>query len=311
MQEATKVRLNTRIAPSPTGDMHFGTARTALFNFLAARATGGTFTLRIDDTDTNRNRKECVDVIVETLDWLGMEYDARFHQSDRTTIYREFSDTLLKAGLAKELDNGAVALKWFERYGNMWNDMIVGNTPITQTNIDQIDGKLILMKGKPRNEGEPDFYGMPTYQFASVVDDWSTDINCIIRGNDHFSNTAKQIAIWSAINDVLRSQGQTGKPLPQFAHVGLIFKDGKKMSKRDNAASMLHYKNEGYTPDALLNFMLRLGWGGKHVPDTPIPLARAINLFMDGRMKATNIGFDGQKLEYFRKFYDRNRKAAA
>lgn len=295
---------NTRVAPSPTGDMHIGTVRTAYFNWLAAKSTGGKFILRIDDTDDARNKQACVTVIYETMRWLGLNYDLAFKQSDRWRQYRDAAETLISAGLTTELDNGAIALRWFDRYGKTWTDSIAGEIPISDTNKAQIDGRLILLKGRPQ-EGQPNCFGKPTYQFASVVDDYQFGINHIIRGTDHIPNTPKQIAIWCAMNDVMKRIGQRGVELPRFTHVGLIMKDKKKLSKRDNAASMLAYKEKGYVPAALLSFMLRLGWGGGEIPDTPITMRSAIELFTKGTMKNINVGFDQGKLDFFQRYYQK------
>jgi len=307
----------TRIAPSPTGDMHIGTARTAYFNYLAARATGGRFILRIDDTDVDRNRDECITVIDKTMKWLGLDYDDRFQQSARTEAYKATLYNLIDEGLCVILENGAVALKWHPDMPRKWHDEIAGDIAITDTNIEQIDGRTILMRGG-------DKLGQFTYQFCSVVDDWMKGINFIIRGVDHITNTAKQVAIWWALNKVeqeamdsvpsgWRTEHTNIKPLPKFAHVGLIFKDKKKMSKRDGAASMLHYMEQGYSPDALLNFMFRMGWGPKvdDKSNSIITRDRAPDLFLNGgTMRGSNAGFDQQKLDWYNKQYKKMRDAA-
>lgn len=288
----------TRIAPSPTGDMHLGTARTAYFNWLAARASGGRFILRIDDTDTERNKDECTRVILETMDWLGLDYDQLEYQSKRTELYQAELKLLMETTphRLEILDNGALALKWHDWMARKWEDALAGAIHITDTNIEQIDKRLILARGG-------DKLGQVTYQFATVVDDWHMGVNHIIRGVDHITNTAKQVAIWEAINSVGERHG---KVLPLFTHLGLITKDKKKLSKRDGAASMLKYKEAGVNPAALLNFMLRMGWGPKedNKANSIIDKEKAVKMFLtEGRMRASPAGFDQAKLDWFIKVY--------
>jgi glutamyl/glutaminyl-tRNA synthetase len=286
------MKYNTRIAPSPTGMMHVGTARTALFNYICARATGGRFILRIDDTDQERNQEKAIQPIYEGLKWLGLDWDHTFRQSERK--YDHVARALLAAGYAVELDNGAIALRGDIGLPGFWIDDIAGNIPITKTNIEQIDRKLILTRGG-------DKLGMPTYQFCSVVDDFDFDVNYIIRGVDHTTNTPKQIAIWLALSKIREE-----KPFPKFAHIGLIFKDKKKMSKRDGAASLLDYRDKGYVPDALFNFLLRLGWGPSidNKANSILTREAAIAMFLtSGNMRNSNCNFDVAKLEWNNKVY--------
>lgn len=289
----------TRIAPSPTGMMHFGTARTAYFNWLAAHASGGRFILRMDDTDADRNQAEAEQPIFDGLKWLGMEWDAFYRQSARTDIYKDVAAKLLAAQIAVEADNGAIILKWHDWMPRFWVDNIAGEVPITEDNITKMDGRLVLLRGG-------DKLGQPTYQFASVVDDYLLDVNYIIRGLDHITNTARQVAIWSALSHCgIVASGGT-RELPQFAHVGLIFKDGRKLSKRDGAASMLSYKEAGYHEEALLNFMLRLAWAPTVDDKTTrmLPRERALELFLTGgKMRNTNASYDQAKLDNFDRKY--------
>jgi glutamyl/glutaminyl-tRNA synthetase len=292
--------FTTRIAPSPTGYMHVGTARTALFCWLAARASGGRFILRIDDTDLDRNIDAAVQPVFDGLDWLGLDCDLTVRQSDRTDVYRQHALMLLEAGLASSADNGAILLKMPADMPATWTDEVGGRMPVTADAMRTIDG-LPLLRGGDRA-------GQATYQFASVVDDYVMGIDFVIRGTDHIANTGKQIAIWLALSKVA-----SARPLPRFAHVGLIFKDGKKMSKRDGAPSLLDYRDDGSDPDAMFNFLLRMGWGPK-VDDkstTTIDRARALELFLDGgKMRAANSNFDAAKLAFYDRTYKR-RKAAA
>lgn len=190
-QRWNKMPEITRIAPSPTGSLHLGTARTAYTNYLMAKSTGGKFILRIDDTDVERNKDEYTQVILDSLDWLGLEPDEVHYQSQRSDIYAKVAEQLLITNLAKELDNGAIAVDncIFDEF---FTDTISGEISITHTNKEQIE-KTILVRG-----GEK--LGQPTYQFTSIIDDYMLGINHIIRGVDHITNTPKQITIWNALN---------------------------------------------------------------------------------------------------------------
>lgn len=300
----------TRIAPSPTGMFHLGTARTAYFSYLAARATGGKFILRIDDTDVDRNKQEYTDIILKSLDWLGLEYDEIHYQSKRTNIYSKTAERLLSDGKAFMAPNGAIILNPPTALATSFSDEVGGDILITDTNKAQMDGRkgsLVLLRGG-------DNIGLPTYQFSSVVDDYYMGINYIIRGVDHITNTPKQIAIWSSLNPSLFLTGNYSqlaipniKELPKFAHVGLIHKDKKKLSKRDSAASLLWYRDNGYSRDAILNFILRMGWGPSedNKANSVLSKERAIELFFKGRMRAAPSNYDEAKLNWYKKVYDR------
>lgn len=274
----------TRIAPSPTGDIHLGTVRTAYFNWLAARASGGKFILRIDDTDIKRNKQEYVDVILETLDWLGLDYDELVYQNKRLDRYHEVLKQMDAADQIVELENGAYALVT-GRIPYEWTDEIAGVIKVTETDMNN-SSDLILMKGD----------GTPTYHFASVVDDMDFGVNFVIRGHDHISNVPKHLSLYDCF-DV---------DIPKFAHVGLIHQKKKKLSKRDSAASMLYYRDKGYDADAMLNFMLRLGWGPTVDDKTTktIDRDRAIELFLDGgKMRNAPSNMDINMLESFDRKY--------
>lgn len=280
----------TRIAPSPTGMMHIGTARTAYFNWLAARATGGKFILRIDDTDATRNDEAAVSVIDEGLSWLGLQADERFRQSDRQDVYAAVAEKLLDEGKAVRAENGAVLLA--DGLNASWTSY---------------DGKAMIPTHKEQAlaDGQPILRadGTPIYHFASVVDDADTGITLVIRGSDHISNTFRQAAIFRAL----------GKEPPVFSHVGLITQNKKKMSKRDGAASLLNYRDEGYDPDALLNAMLRMGWGPSRDDKSTAILTRdqAVEMFMTGgRMKSSPAEFDKQKLDWMDRKYKARKRAS-
>ncbi len=276
----------TRIAPSPTGDMHLGTVRTAYFNWLTARASGGRFILRIDDTDVQRNDRSKIDDIFSIMAWLDLDYDQIVYQSDRLKRYREVVDILIQDGHAKILDNQAVQLTYVPNSLPTWIDNLAGNVSLTERDLDHIKS-LILIKSD----------GFPTYNFASVIDDIDLGINYIIRGTDHIGNTSKQIVLF----DLLKAKR------PQFAHVGLLFYQNKKMSKRDNTSSMMQYIRDDYDPEAILNFILRLGWGPKVDDKTTSILTRdrALSLFLppDGRMKNSPANVDLDKLLSFDRKY--------
>ncbi|MEN3238616.1 glutamate--tRNA ligase family protein [Methylobacterium ajmalii] len=278
--------------------------RTALFSWLAAKATGGSFILRIDDTDQDRNNEAAVQPILDGLQWLGLTWDEFYRQSERSAIYAEAASLLMAQGLAREADNGAILLNLpADQMPRNWRDEVGGDMAVTGDMMKLIDGLPLIRGG--------DKLGQATYQFASIVDDYAMDVSFIVRGVDHIANTPKQIAIWQA----LELAGGKGKGLPKFAHVGLIFKEKRKMSKRDGAASVLEYRDRGYDPDAIFNFLLRLGWGPKedNKANSVMNRERALELFLTaGNMRAANANFDGQKLDWFdRRFKGEKARAAA
>ncbi len=280
------MKYTTRIAPSPTGDMHIGTARTAYYNWLAARGSGGRFILRIDDTDAARSKDEYTQGIIETMAWLGLDYDAIEYQSKRYERYRELAGQWLDKGLAIKDASGAVRF-WLPPDGpTTWED---NGKPMKVTADDRNKtNDIVLMRADDT----------PTYNWASVIDDMDMGVNLIIRGVDHITNTSKQVLLWSCL----------GHPLPKFVHVGLIGQKGKPFSKREGAASMLYYREKGYDVDAVLNFLARLGWGPKNDDKTTalLPKERMVELFLTGGNFRTNLAdCDLGKLES----YDRKYKA--
>jgi glutamyl-tRNA synthetase len=279
--------FNTRIAPSPTGDMHIGTARTAYFNWLAARASGGKFLLRIDDTDLKRSNPDYVKVITDTLDWMGLDYDYMAYQSNHFVRYEEVAETLLRDGKAVR-DGDCIRLKASAAVG-VWQDEVGGDMKVTSDDLEYANN-MVLMKSD----------GSPTYNFATVVDDIDLNINYIIRGVDHINNTSKQIVLFDLLGE-----------RPKFAHVGLICEKGKPLSKRDGASSMLHYKANGYDPDAMLNYLARMGWGPVVDDKTTavLPKDRMRELFLTGgNMRSAYSNIDQSKLDSFdRKYKARKR----
>ena len=302
----------TRMAPSPTGTFHIGSARTAIFNWLAARASGGKFYLRIDDTDDSRNDAAHVDLIKASLAWLNLDYDDILFQSSDVSRKRavDWANDLVGMGLAHVLDNGAIALLWNPLMPNSWDDVVSGHHVITPDSVNKTINGTILVRGG-------DNLGKPTYHWNSVCDDFALGINYIIRGNDHITNTDRQVAMWWAldrINGCLPAEDMLDRPLPKFAHVSLIFKDKKKLSKRDGAASLMHYRDAGYDRDAIFGFLLGQGWGRtdgntKHLMTRDDALA----MFLDGGnfISRTNTGFDQQILDSLdRKWKSRKEKQA-
>jgi glutamyl-tRNA synthetase len=281
----------TRIAPSPSGYFHIGTARTAYHNWLAARATGGKFILRIDDTNQALSDRKYVDVIADAMSWLGLDHDFTFTQNSRLDRYRQVADDLLHDGKAVRVDGGAVALSpsCSCHVPASWSDSLVKTVHASDDDRRKALG-TVLLRGD----------GTPTYHFATVVDDHDYGVNYVIRGQDHISNTLRQVTIYHCLG--------WDRTVPLYAHVGLIHKDGKKMSKRDGAASLLSYRDQSYDPDAMLNYLLRLGWGPRVDDRTAnhIPRDRALQLFFTGgQLRPARANFDQAKLDW----YDRLHKA--
>ncbi len=267
------VKIRTRFPPSPTGYLHVGGARTALFNWLFARQQGGTFVLRIEDTDQARSTEEATQAILDGLDWLGLHWDeGPFFQSRRTEIYHRFINDLLAQGKAYYCDcspelldekrTRARAEGRKPKYDGTCRDLGLGPGPRTVVRLknpqtgstgfdDLIRGPIYFP-----NEELDDLIlarsdGSPTYHLAVVVDDITMEITHVIRGDDHINNTPRQIQIYQALE----------RPLPVFAHVPMILgPDKTRLSKRHGATSVLAYKDMGYLPEALINYLVRLGW---------------------------------------------------
>ena len=264
--------VRVRFAPSPTGMLHIGGARTALFNYLFARHMGGTFLLRIEDTDRERSTPENTQIILNSLKWLDIKPDeAPVYQSQRLQLHRAAVEKLLDEGKAYH-DDGAVRFKIPEG-GTSWEDNVQGR--ITYKN-EQLEDFVIRRSD-----------GTPTYHLAVVVDDIDMAITHIIRGDDHINNTPKQILLYQAL----------GAPLPAFAHVPLIHgADGKKLSKRHGSVSVTSYQESGFLPQALNNYLLRLGWA--HKDEEILPRERAIELFTLGGIGRGAAVFDPMKIVF-------------
>ena len=264
----------TRFAPSPTGYLHVGGARTALYSWLHARKTGGTFILRIEDTDLERSSQESVDAILEGMEWLGLDYDdGPYYQTKRFDLYKEVVAQLLAEGKAykcfctvEEVDamrEAQMAAGEKPKYNGMWRDRTDHPTdkPYTIRFKNPLDGVVViddLIKGRIEiaNAELDDLIiarsdGTPTYNLTVVVDDWKMGITHVIRGDDHVNNTPRQMNILAAL----------GAELPKYAHVPMILgDDGKRLSKRHGAVGVMQYRDNGFLPEALINYLVRLGW---------------------------------------------------
>jgi glutamyl-tRNA synthetase len=281
--------VRVRFAPSPTGLLHIGGARTALFNWLYARHTGGTFILRIEDTDTARNTQEATDVILTGLRWLGLDWDeGPYFQSQRGDIYQRRVQELKDKGLAYDSD-GAVKFK-MDRQPIVIPDLIVGNVTRELTDREQADPDFVIIRSD----------GQPVFHFVNVVDDLEMKITHVIRGEDHLSNTAKHIALFRAF----------GVEPPHYAHIPLILNpDGAKMSKRDRGASLQTYVDEGYVPEAVVNYLCLLGWSPKENREK-ILLTDVVQLFDLPQILRHNARFDLSKLDWLNGEYLRELNAS-
>ncbi|MDD5044030.1 MAG: glutamate--tRNA ligase [Candidatus Omnitrophica bacterium] len=272
--------LRVRFAPSPTGYLHIGGSRTALFNWLYAKARCGKFILRIEDTDQARSKKEFLDEILESLKWLGMDWDELYYQSQRFSIYKEHAQKLLDKGLAY-LEGPAIIFKVTPQIIKV-EDLIRGEIEFDSSTI------------KPQVLIKTD--GTPTYNFACVVDDALMNITHIIRGDDHISNTPKQVLLYNAL----------GFPLPKFAHIPLIMgEEGGRLSKRTGATAISDYRKMGYLPEALMNYLMLLAWSPGENQEI-IDVAGAIQRFDIAKVNKTAAVFDIDKLNWINNFYIKN-----
>jgi glutamyl-tRNA synthetase len=271
--------VRVRIAPSPTGLLHIGTARTALFNWLFARHEGGEFRLRIENTDTSREVAEAVEQIQESLRWLGLDWDGpHTFQLDRMDDCRRLAEQLLAEGKAYE-DEGAIRFRMPDEGVTAWDDVVRGRIEYPNDKLHDI----VLARTD----------GRPTYNFASPMEDVWDGITHVIRGDDHIPNTPAQINIIRAL----------GADVPVYAHVPMIFgTDGKKLSKRHGAQAVEEFREAGYLPETMLNFLALLGWA----PDGETTLMRQdelIERFDLGRVSPSPSQFDYQKLDWMNGVY--------
>ncbi|HJW55059.1 MAG TPA: glutamate--tRNA ligase [Burkholderiaceae bacterium] len=312
--------VRTRFAPSPTGYLHLGGARTALFSWAYARHFGGTFVLRIEDTDLERSTPEAVQAIIDGMKWLGLEHDeGPFYQMQRMDRYREVLAQMLRDGAAyhcysspeeveamRERQRAAGEKPRYDgtwrpesdkilppmpegrkpviRFRNpldgdvTWNDVVKGTITISNRELDD----LVIAR--------PD--GTPTYNFCVAIDDWDMKITHVIRGDDHVNNTPRQINILQAL----------GAPLPQYGHVPMILgADGEKLSKRHGAVSVMDYPAQGYLPEAMLNYLARLGWS--HGDDEIFSMEQFCTWFNVDHLSKSPAQFNPEKLAWLNNHY--------
>ena len=303
--------MKSRFAPSPTGFLHIGGARTALFAWLWARKNKSNFVLRIEDTDRERSTQESVDAILDGLEWIGLDYDeGPIYQSDRFGRYNEVIHELLSNGQAyycdcskerlesmresqiankekpkydgccreKSLKSGVIRFRNPDKGSVTFRDFVKGEVSIENSELDD----LIISRSD----------GAPTYNLTVVVDDHDMQIDCVIRGDDHINNTPKQINLYEAL----------GWNIPKFAHVPMILgSDGSRLSKRHGALNLLSYRDEGFLPDALLNYLVRLGWsnGDQEI----FSIDEMIELFELKNINNSPASFNQEKLEWLNQSY--------
>lgn len=323
------MNVRVRIAPSPTGNLHIGTARTAVFNWLFAHHHGGKFILRIEDTDTERSRQEYTQNILDGLTWLGLNWDeGPIFQSNRLDVYRQRVQDLLDKGLAyycycseAELDTMRLAQKARNeapRYDNRHRNLTPeqqaafaaeGRRPVIRFKIEDdreivwndlvrehmswrgsdLGGDMVIARAAETGE-----IGQPLYNFAVVVDDMDMQITHVIRGEDHIANTAKQILLYEAF----------GATVPEFAHTPLILNmEGRKLSKRDGVTSISEFKEMGFVAEAMVNYMTLLGWSPPDSTQELFSLEEAAQQFGFERVNKAGAKFDWAKLDWINSQY--------
>ncbi|WP_373017204.1 glutamate--tRNA ligase [Thiomicrorhabdus sp.] len=314
--------IRTRFAPSPTGYLHIGGVRTALFSWLYAKKLGGDFILRIEDTDLERSTEESVNAILEGMSWLGLDYDqGPFYQTHRFERYKEVIDMLFEKGLAyycyatpDELDIMREAQKaagekprYDGRYRDFTGEPPAGVEPVIRFK-NPIDGEVVIddmVKGKVviGNKELDDLIiarsdGTPTYNLTVVVDDWDMGVSHVIRGDDHLNNTPRQINLYKAI----------GADVPKFAHIPMVLgEDGSRLSKRHGAVSVLQYKEQGFLPEALLNYLVRLGWS--HGDQEIFTIDQMVEFFDLDSVNSSPSTFNSDKLTWINEQHFKMAKA--
>lgn len=307
--------VKTRFAPSPTGVLHVGGVRTALFSWLYARRHGGQFVLRIEDTDRERSTQESVDAILDGMAWLGLEADeGPYYQTQRFDRYREVIDQWLESGHAyycyatkEELEATREAQRAAgekPRYDGYWRDREgprEGVDPVVRFRNplegavsfdDQVRGRIVIANAELDDLIIARSDGTPTYNFTVVVDDADMAITHVIRGDDHIANTPRQINMFQAL----------GKTPPTYAHVPMILgDDGSRLSKRHGAVNVLDYRNAGYLPEALLNYLVRLGWS--HGDQEVFSIEQMTELFDIGDVNSAASAFNTEKLDWLNQHY--------
>jgi glutamyl-tRNA synthetase len=312
------------MAPSPSGFLHVGTARTTIYNYLFARHHQGKFILRIEDTDVSRSTQQMIDAILESIRWLGLDWDeGPYYQSQRTKLYQEYAQKLLETKKAyfcfctpqmlEEKREQAVKSKGDWKYDRTClalsdeekeNKIRKGEPKAIRLLVPEgetVFSDIVYRELKKDNKELEDLVllrsdGTPTYNFACVVDDVEMKISHVIRGNDHIANTYKQVLIYKAL----------GLTSPHFAHIPLILaKDRSKMSKRHGAVSIMEYREEGFLPEALVNYITLLGWSPKDDREM-LSMEQMVELFSLEGVNPANPIFDKEKLEWMNGEYIRS-----
>jgi glutamyl-tRNA synthetase len=278
------IKIVTRFAPSPTGVLHVGSVRTALFNYLFARKYGGKFILRIEDTDKERSKKEYEDNILDGLKWLGISYDEIYHQSERVNIHKKYLQRMLDEGNvyeAEENKNGTGKIVRFKNPNTKVNfhDIVRGDIEFDTTDL----GDFVIAKD----------INTPLFHLAVVVDDFEMEVTHIIRGEDHISNTPRQLLIQRAI----------GAPEPKYAHIPLILaSDKSKLSKRHGAVSVTEFRGKGYLPKAVVNFLALIGWNPGDEREL-FTMEELIKEFSLEKIQKGGAIFNVEKLDWINKEY--------
>jgi glutamyl-tRNA synthetase len=310
------MNTRTRFAPSPTGFLHIGGARTALYAWLEARRRGGTFILRIEDTDRERSTQAAVQAILDGMAWLGLSADeGPFYQTERTHRYTEVAERLLSEGKAyyayeskaeiETMREAALARGEKPRYNGYYRDrnepwredtnrVVRFKTPRENSVVfeDKVKGRIEIANSELDDLVIMRSDGLPTYNFAVVVDDMDMGITEVIRGDDHVNNTPRQINIYHAL----------GAPVPAFAHLPMILdQDGKKLSKRSNAVAVMDYREQGFLPHAILNYLVRLGWS--HGDQEVFSIQEMQRLFDVADVHRAPARFDTEKLAWLNQHY--------
>jgi glutamyl-tRNA synthetase len=312
--------IRTRFAPSPTGYLHIGGARTALFSWAYARKLGGTFILRIEDTDLERSTQESVQAILDGMSWLNLDYDeGPFYQMQRMDRYKEVIQQMLDEGTAYHCYTSAAELDAMReaqrargekpRYDGYWRPEQGKVLPAPPEGIkpvvrfknpshgvaawdDMVKGKILFENSELDDLIIARADGTPTYNFCVVVDDLDMGITQVIRGDDHINNTPRQINILKAL----------GVPIPQYAHVPMILgSDGERLSKRHGAVSVMQYAEDGYLPEALVNYLARLGWS--HGDEEIFSVQQFIEWFDLRHINKSAAQFDPEKLRWLNQHY--------
>ncbi len=312
--------VRTRFAPSPTGFLHIGGARTALFSWAYARRHGGTFILRVEDTDVARSTPEAVQAIIDGMNWLGLTYDeGPFYQMQRMERYKAVVANMLESGSAYRCYMPAAELDALReeqrsrgekpRYDGRWRPESGKTLPVPPSDVapvirfkspldgvtawdDQVKGRIEFDNRELDDLIIARADGTPTYNFCVVVDDWDMGITHVIRGDDHVNNTPRQINILKAL----------GAPIPTYAHLSMILgDDGQKLSKRHGAVSVTQYDDDGYLPDAVINYLARLGWS--HGDDEIFSREQLVEWFDLNHITSSAAQFNTEKLNWLNQHY--------